>query len=840
MRKLLLLLAGIGISMNLLAQLPKTFDLGGQWEFRKAGTAKWYPASVPGCVQLDLMKNRQINDPFYRANEDSVQWVAENGWEYRRFFYVDPSMIAWQNIDLVLEGLDTYANVYLNDSLILVANNMFRVWNCQNLKYKLVMGKNELRIQFPSILKTNKELYSKQERKLPGDEKVVCRKAAYNFGWDWGPKLVTSGIWKPVYLRLYNRIDLLGVQFIQKKLTDTLATLSGVFTFLASVADTGLIRIDNDSVTIARHLIGVKKGINVVRFDFSIRNPNRWWPNGIGVPYLYPFNYYLYLADELVDKGQQKIGLRTVELVQQRDTAGRTFMFLVNNVPVFAKGANYIPQDNFPTRVSDSAYRALLTDVKGANINMLRVWGGGIYEKDVFYDLCDELGIMVWQDFMFACAMYPRDKDFMQNVNAESIQNIVRLRRHPSLVLWCGNNEIDEGWNNWGWIKEYKYTKDDSAWVYQGYKNLFAGLLMNNVKKFDTLRPVIPTSPMFGWGRPESLLAGDMHYWGVWWGKHPFSNYNDYVGRFMSEYGFQAFPDITTIKSFTKPDDLKLGSPVMKVHQKHPIGYELIDEYMIRDFRKPKDFESYVYVSQLLQAKGINMAIEAHRRSMPYCMGTLFWQLNDCWPVVSWSARDYYGTPKALFYSLRSEYADILVSPVMEKGRFRVYIVSDRYYPAEGHLSVKVSDFTGKLLLDTLTQVMVPFLNSYFYFDVDSASFVKKFDLPRVVLTAEFIPADRIQVKYSKNFYFVPPKDLALEKPVFKKEIQEIPGGFKVTVTSDKLARSVFLSVPVKGKFTENFIDLMPGKPYDFFFISTYKGTDLLDKLNLRSLQDTY
>jgi len=839
-KKLLYLLFACGLLSPAAAQLPSKFDLGGPWEFRQAGTPKWYPASVPGCVQLDLLKNRLIKNPYYRSNEDSIQWVGGSGWEYRRIFYLDPEAFSSQHIDLVFEGLDTYANVYLNDSLILVANNMFREWNCENTKYILRIGKNELRIQFPSIVNTNKELYSKMDRKLPGDEKVVCRKAAYNFGWDWGPTLITSGIWKPVYLKFYNRVNLLGVQFIQKKLTDSAAYMSAVFTLTSSLADSAGIRIDNDSVFMTSHRTVIKKGVNQIRFDFVIKNPILWWPNGIGSSYLYPFNYYLYLGTQLVSKGQQKVGLRTIELIQQRDTAGRTFMFLVNNIPFFVKGANYIPQDNFPSRVSDSAYRALLTDVKGLNMNMLRVWGGGIYEKDVFYDLCDELGILVWQDFMFACAMYPRDMAFMQNVNAESIQNIVRLRRHPSIAVWCGNNEIDEGWKNWGWVKQYNYTPADSSWVYQGYQNLFNGILLNNVKKFDTLRPYIPTSPMFGWGNPNSLLAGDMHYWGVWWGKKPFSAYKENVGRFMSEYGFQAFPDISSIRRFTKPADLVLGSAVMKTHQKHSTGYQLIDEYMARDFNRPVDFESYAYVSQILQAEGIKTAIEAHRRAMPYCMGTMLWQYNDCWPVVSWSARDYYGTPKALHYYLRKEYKDVLVSPVMEKGRFRVYIVSDRYYAMEGHLNVKVTDFDGNVILDTLRQISVPFLNSYYYFDADSATFLKGIDMKKVVLTAAFTTAAKEHETYSNTFYFVPVKDLALEKPVITRELTETAVGFKIRLTTDKLAKNVWLSTTVNGKFIENYSDIIPGEPADFFFVTTYTQKDLLDKISIRTLYDTY
>ena len=840
MKKLLLLLFYCGLLGPAIAQLPLKFDLGGQWEFRKAGTTKWFPAKVPGCIQLDLMRNRIIKDPYYRLNEDSLQWIGESGWEYRRIFYMDESVFASQHIDLVLEGLDTYANVYLNDSLIVTANNMFREWYYENAKYKLIIGKNELRIQFPSIVKTNKELYSKLDKKLPGDEKVVCRKAAYNFGWDWGPKMITSGIWKPVYLKLYKKVNLLGVQFIQKKLTDTAATMSGIFTITSTVTDTASIRIDIDSVRFVNYPTTIKKGINVIRFDFVIKDPKFWWPNGLGTAYLYPLNYYVYLVKELADKGQQKIGLRTIELIQQRDTVGRTFLFLVNNVPVFIKGANYIPQDNFPTRVSDSAYRNLLTDMKGLNMNMVRVWGGGIYENDIFYDLCDELGLMVWQDFMFACAMYPRDMDFMQNVNAESIQNIVRLRRHPCIALWCGNNEIDEGWKNWGWQKQYNYTAADSASVYQGYKNLFNGLLMNNVRKFDTLRTYIPTSPMFGWGKPESRRAGDLHYWGVWWGKHPFSSYKTNVGRFMSEYGFQAFPDMSTLRRFTRPEDLQLGSAVMKAHQKHPTGYEIIDEYMMREFKRPKDFESYAYVSQILQAEGIKTAIESHRRAMPYCMGTLFWQYNDCWPVVSWSARDYFGTPKALHYYLRNEYRDVLVSPVMENGRLRVYVVTDRYYAMTGHLNVKVTDLNGKVLRDTLNEISVPYLNSKYFFDADSAAFLKGLDPKNIVMKATFITSAKIEERFSNTFYFVPLKDLALEKPNIVKEIKEIPVGFKITLTSDKLAKSVFLSTMVSGKFIENFVDIIPGEPVEIFFVTKYTGKDLLDKISIRSLQDTY
>lgn len=840
MQKLLFLLLCCEQLLPVTAQLPQRLDLNNQWEFRQAGTINWHPASVPGCVQLDLLSNKIIQDPFYRTNEDSVQWVATKDWEYRKFFITDPAMLASRQVDLVFEGLDTYASVYLNDSLILIANNMFREWHCENIKHWLLPGKNELRIQFPSVIRQNEELYNKLKNKLPGDEKVVCRKAAYNFGWDIGPKLITMGIWKPVYLKLHNRIDLLEVRFIQRKLTDTEASMSGVFTLSSNLSGTATIRIDNDSAPFVDHPISIQKGINVFRLDFIIKDPKFWWPNGLGPPTLYPLNYYVFLGDELVGKGLQKIGLRTIELKQQKDSIGESFLFLINNVPVFVKGANYIPQDNFPSRVSDSAYRALLGDVKGLNMNMLRVWGGGIYEKDVFYDLCDELGIMVWQDFMFACAIYPGDKDFLQNVDAESAQNIIRLRWHPCIAIWCGNNEIDEGWKNWGWVKQYNYKPEDSANVYEGYKDLFNGILSNNVNKFDTLRPYISTSPLFGWGKPESKHSGDMHYWGVWWGKYPFCCFKENTGRFMSEYGFQAFPDIDSFKEFAEPGDMKLGSVVMKAHQKHPTGYELIDEYMMREFKRPGDFESYAYVSQILQAEGIKTAIEAHRRAMPTCMGTLFWQYNDCWPVVSWSARDYYGTPKAMHYYLQNEYKDVLVSPVLEKGRLRVYIVSDRNSAMKGHLNVKITGFTGKVLRDTKYQISVPRLTSSCYFDADSAALMKGIDPGKVVLTATFTTADNNHDQYINTYYFVPVKDLSLEKVVITRELNKIPGGYKITLRSDKLAKNVWLSANVKGRFSGNYTDIMPGEPLEIFFVTSYHQEDLLNKIKIRSIQDTY
>ncbi len=492
--------------------------------------------------------------------------------------------------------------------------------------------------------------------------------------------------------------------------------------------------------------------------------------------------------------------------------------------------------------MKDSTYKALIRDVKEANMNMLRVWGGGIYENDLFYDLCDENGILVWQDFMFACAMYPGGKKFFDNVRDEAIQNIVRLRKHPCIALWCGNNEIDEGWKNWGWQKQLGYTASDSARILKDYNLIFNVILPNNVHGFDTLRPYIPSTPLHGWGHPESLTEGDSHYWGVWWGKEPFSTYEKKVGRFMSEYGFQGFPDLTTISKFTTPGDRHLGSSVMKTHQKHPAGYEIIDEFMLRDYKKPKDFESYAYVSQLLQARGIGMAIEAQRRAKPWCMGTLYWQLNDCWPVVSWSSRDYYGKKKALQYRLPHLYAKTLLSPVIENGHVKVYVTTDDLSPIKANMSVKLLDFSGRTYTNRTCLVEIPANGSKICFDTLVSALVGKLN-PAELVFAVTMEGENIHgenVKAENLLYFVSPKDLLLPVPSISRKIRETPTGYTVLLSSDKLVKNLFLSANLKGSFSDNYFDLLPGVPVEIQFTTTKKSLEIDKLITLKSLVDTY
>jgi len=824
-------------AISVFSQDMKKIDLGGKWEFRRAGTLLWFEATVPGCVHTDLMRNNLIPDPFFRDNEKKMQWISDIGWEYEKTIIVSDTLFRWPHVELVCKGLDTYANVYLNDSLIIVSDNMFRDWYA-DIRPLLKIGINKLRIQFPAVTTENKARYGLLKHKLPGDEKVVCRKAAYHFGWDWGPVLITSGIWRPIYIRCWDHMNVLGAQYIQNGLSDSIASLTAVFTLRSTLSDTAFIQLSLKDKMLATKKVPVHSGVNVVRIDFRILDPKRWWPNGMGDPYLYPIHHKIYFTGELAAEGTQKLGLRTLELHEDQDSAGNSFYFVVNDIPVFMKGANYIPQDNFLSRVKDSSYRALIASVKAEHMNMLRVWGGGIYENDIFYDLCDESGILVWQDFMFACALYPDNKDFIRNVQAEAIQNVVRLRNHPCIALWCGNNEIDEGWKNWGWQKQYGYSPQDSAEIWDNYRGIFGGTLLNVVSRFDSLRPYILSSPRIGWGHPESTKQGDMHYWGVWWGKEPFSAFTKNTGRFMSEYGFQGFLPLESIQKFTLPADRQLGSPVMKAHQKHPVGYETIDEYLLRDYQPPKDFESYVYVSQLLQAEGIRTAIGAHRRAKPYCMGTLYWQLNDCWPVFSWSSRDYYGHEKALHYFVINEYASLLVSSVITNGILQVFIISDSLQDCWPDLHLCLMDFNGRTFLDTTFTVYLSHNSSSVYFEFPADKLVKNKDTKQLVFTGQLTSGKKILSQ--DNFYFEPVKDLLLGKPMIFKTIKKSPEGYLVTLTSNQLAKNIYLTCGLKGSFSENFFDLLPGERRSVTFKTTDRSGAFEGKLKIRTLADTY
>jgi beta-mannosidase len=729
------------------------------WNFKNTKDAEWHKATVPGTIHTDLLENKLIEDPFYGTNELSLQWIEKDNWEYVTTFTVNEEQLN-DDCEIVFEGLDTYADVFVNDKKLFTADNMFLEW-INPCKEFLKRGENTIRVLFYSPVKIEDSLasvFSKQTgiENMFGGNRVFTRKAAYHYGWDWSPRFVTCGIWRPAYIRFLKSGKINDVESIQN-ITNGKAEIT--FNVNCSgAAGLELVLCEKES---GKEIVKTDIKNPDTELKTEILNPELWWTNGLGDAHLYKYKIILRDGKTIVDEKSMNIGLRTIELIQDKDSAGSTFYFKLNGIPVFMKGANFIPPDNFLPRVTKDKYSQLVKDAVNSNMNMLRVWGGGVYEDDEFYNLCDENGILVWQDFMFACSMVPPGETFRDNVYKEAIYNIKRLRNHPCIALWCGNNESDEGWKNWGWQNELSNEQKSIMW--SAYENIFNTVLPSAVSEFHKNSNYISSSPKIGWGHKESMTEGDSHYWGVWWGMEPFEVYNNKVGRFVSEYGFQGFPNVTTLKNIMPGEELYLYSNSLKAHQKHPTGFETIQKYMEMYYNIPDIFSKYVSISQNLQAEGIKLAIEAHRRAKPYCMGTLYWQFNDCNPVISWSGIDYYGGWKKMQEFVKQAYADILVSPVEEYGKLRVYIVSDRLKDTKGILEINIQPFTGILQGEKyLSSVEIKANSSEVFFEKNLKDVYKSTDKYTDYLTVTLKTDDG---KYYTNEYlFCKPKEIKIVK----------------------------------------------------------------------------
>jgi beta-mannosidase len=844
---LVTLTAGISQSQTIRGRergMPRiTMSVLTGWQFREAGKDKWYPATVPGCVHTDLLNNKLIDDPFYRDNEQKLQWIGKTDWEYQTTFIIAPETLARKNLELVFAGLDTYADIFLNNELLLSTDNMFRTWRV-DAKRLAKAGANNLRVRFRSPINEVLPIMAKMAYELPASndqgEKTSphTRKAPYQYGWDWGPRFVTSGIWRPVSIEAWDEARIGDLHILTTDIRAELANLTAEVEVIAGVNTEAAIVIENltDKSVVAQQRVNLTPGTNPVALNVAIRRPRLWWPNGLGAHPLYAFQARLMIAGRLIDQKNRRTGLRGLELRQQRDDSGKSFTFVINGVPVFAKGANWIPADSFPTRLTKDRYRDLLESARDTNMNMLRVWGGGIYESDDFYDLCDEMGILVWQDFMFGCSMYPGDQKFLDNVRQEAVDNVKRLRNHPSIVIWVGNNEIETAWKHWGWKEKLP------ASLWDDYLKLFHGVLPEVCAWLDPSRPYWPSSPSSNLeDDPESQKMGDLHYWQVWHAAMPFGEYEKQFPRFMSEYGFQSFPQIETVRTYTTGADRNIQSAVMLAHQKHPRGNQLIREYMLREYPEPKDFESFLYVSQVLQAEGIKIGAEHLRRIMPHNMGSLFWQLDDCWPVASWSSIDYTGRWKALQFYARRFYGDILLSPHEEHGDLNFYVVSDRSKSTAAQLQVSLFDFEGQRLWSREQDIEVDALSSKSYLNIPVGQLLSERDPKGLFLFAELL-VDGKPVSRNEHF-FQSFKNLLLPRP--RISAQAMPGrkGFMITLSADKLARAVYLSAPnVAGFFVDNYFDLIPGRKVEVEFRTRgpVSLADFRKRLAVRSLADAF
>lgn len=804
------------------------FSIGGEldlstfkWSFKESSAqGKWYSAKVPGSIHTDLMNHHLIPDPFQGENEKLVQWVSKKDWVYTCSFIVTAGILKDKHIQLNCEGLDTYADVYVNDKKVITANNMFRAWNAE-VKKLLIPGKNRLRIVFKASLLQAEKLYQSLPVALPNDERVMVRKAQYQFGWDWGPRLITCGIYKKISLKSWSDVQISSVHFVQKELKNQLAKLELNLQLNIDKPGKYYVSVINQSNSekLKDSIIYCSKSNATLQLNFEMNQVKYWWTNGLGEPYLYALQTTVVAENGHYDKQTQKIGLKNLELVQEPDSFGRSFYFKLNGIPLYIKGANYIPQDNFVSRTSAQQSRYLLEQAKKSNMNMLRVWGGGIYETDEFYENCDELGLLVWQDFMFACAMYPGDSSFVENVKQEVIHQVKRIRHHASLALWCGNNEISEGWFNWGWQKQFGYTATDSLRIWNDYQHLFLKEIPALISKYDIQHAYWPSSPEYGWGRKESLLKGDAHYWGVWWGEEPFEMYRKKVGRFNSEYGFQAFPSKEIFLSFTDSTHLNLDSSVIAFHDKHPRGLQTIKKYMERSYNIPKSFDDYLYVSQCLQADGMKIAIEAHRSKMPYNMGTLYWQFNDCWPVISWSGIDYLHKWKASQYLIKRSFEPIVLCFQEEGDSIKLVVVSDLIQTEEGDLEIKLEDFNGKLFMDQIIHISIPKLQSTIIKTFSKNDLIGTRDSTELNLNVSLKTTNKRKI--SSNYQFVKVKDMKLTNSIVSIKLIPVNDGYELELSSNSFQKNIWIDCD--GELSDNFFD-MRAKEIKTIHIKTQKS----------------
>ena len=819
MKKSLTLLFTAIMSFALSAQ---TVSLNEGWQFTQKNKDTWHEAEVPGSVQRDLIRHGVLPNPYYGTNENDVQWAEVEDWDFKKSFQVTAEQLKSDDAVIFFEGLDTHADVFLNGSRILQTQNMF-VGHRVSVKNSLREGKNDLYIRFYSPIERMDPARITAGYEYPADNdhsdqrlSVYNRKAPYHFGWDWGMRLVQMGIWKPISLTFYNdaRIDDFYVK--QNKITKEKAEIENQIE-IYSLKDTPATisvgyALKSKELQSSGKEIQLKKGKNVISLDMIVENPSLWMPTGWGEQHLYDFQVTLKMNDRVVDEKNTRVGLRSVRLVQEPDEHGRTFYFEVNGLPIFAKGANYIPGEIMRTQQDEAYYNRLYDNFTDANMNFIRIWGGGTYEDNYFYELADEKGILIWQDFIFGCTPYPSDDAFLANVADEVEWNIKRLRNHASLAFWCGNNEVEEGLKFWGWDKKYPKEVMD-AW-FEGYDKTFRKLIPELVDKFDGTRNYIHGSPYdSNWGNVDKFSSSDVHDWGLWHGRMPFEAMADRLPRFASEFGFQSFPEMKTIRTFAEEKDFDIDSEVMQIHQKSPIGNTLIKTYMDMYYHTPNNFEDFVYVGLIMQGNGMEEAVEANRRGRPYCMGALYWQINDDWPVVSWSSIDYYNNWKAQHYKMRNIFAPLALGVEFKNDKLSHYTMSDHLKDINNlQLNVQVIDFDGKVL-KRFTEKVSAGANTSKVVKSFAASELVTDDQKHNTIVHAWLSDSKGKVISTRDYFFYWPNKLNLPETTVNKSVKYADGKYTVTLSSKKLAKDVFIEIPVLGaKFTDNFFTLLPGQ----------------------------
>jgi len=864
---------GVGLVLLLaLHALPAAAaPLQAQWSFRllpgnaqgKAHpeAAQWQPASVPGAVHTDLLAARRIPDPYVGAPEAGLQWIGLADWEYQARFDVDAATLARAHAELVFEGLDTFAEVSLNDQPLLRADNSHRTWRAP-VQGRLRANGNVLRVVFRSPISTLLPGVQAMPHKIAGNypspygdeprDAMVgnfVRKPGYHFGWDWGPRYVTAGIWRPVRLESWNAQRITNVAVQTTALDAQRAALLVQVEVEAAAARQARVQVemldpDGRVAATVEQPAALRAGVQVLSVPVQLAQPRRWWPVGHGEQARYTVRARV--DDGSRDAAERSIrtGLRTVELRREDDAkGGQGFAFVINGVPIFAKGANVIPFDMFPARVDPARIRRELTAARDANMNMLRNWGGGYYEDDAFFDIADELGLLVWQDFMFGGGMQPGyDPAFRANVVAEARDNVRRLRGHPSVVLWCGNNEEETAWKDWGHGRDLKAADPAfAARVWQGYVDLFGNDLRRVVAEDGLGVPYWSSSPSNDLDTvANDSTRGDKHYWQVWGNPAlPVQAYLRETPRFMSEYGLQAWPVLRTLDGIIPAGERQVDSATVKAHQKFMAGEgnQRLLQYVEREFGTPRDFADFVYLSQVMQAEGIELAALHHRASRPYTMGSLYWQLNDVWPGASWSSIDYAGRWKALHFHAKRFFADHAVAALRDEGVTRVSLLNDLQKPLKAQWRLRVMDVDGDQVSKQQHAVTVPALSSLEVGRFGDAELLGTADPARTVAVVELLDGSRVLSR--QVVYFAAAKDMQLPKTQIDSRWTQDSDEIVLELRSSQLARGVWVEFEgMDATLDDNAIDLVPGEPVRIK-VNAGAGLETLRKaLRIRSVAD--
>ncbi len=806
--------------------IQKLPDMHSGWVFKETGDSIWRSAKVPGCVHTDLFSHQLIDPPFYRDNEQQLQWIDKKDWAYKKQFELHRNQLKGKQAWLSFGGLDTYADVFLNGTKILSSSNMF-VGHEVRIDPYIQNGNNVLKVMLYSPIKKTMPFFENTPYNLPvsaNDDDTTglipgkrissfVRKAPFHFGWDFGPRMVTSGIWRPVKFEVRNANHIRDVHVKTLMMNEDSALVEVKVDCQIEQKEAAKIHISINDSKFLKKQVKLMPESKPFRFLIKIDDPGFWWPREYGEQNIYNCKASIVVGDSVISEKKQQFGLRTVELVQEPDSIGESFYFRINGKPVYARGANMIPLNIFLPEVTKSDLRNKLKSVVNANMNMVRIWGGGVYPDNYFYHLCDSLGILVWQDFMFACSMVPDYPGYFDEVRKEITYNVKQLRNHPSLVMWCGNNEVISAWNNWGWEKRVEKEQGEKVAkrIYTTYNSLFHGLIPSILNNLDPNRPYWSSSPQSAPGEPKSLVAGDFHYWMVWWGKAPFSSFRENTGRFVSEYGFQSIPSLSSLQRFMREAELNLNSRGFQNHQKSTGGNRRLLHYLDNYYTTNTSFDNFPYLTQLLQARAMESAIKHHRTSKPYCMGSLLWQLNDCWPAVSWSLQDFYGKKKAAYFAVQQSFEPVTVFTDTLADSLQMVFVSDYPKMEEVDYQLQMIDFNGRVLYEKNGSAAI---ND----TLNTREAVKLMDSINPVKDSVliYLEYDAVGGNAEKIFLLSRDNELELPRPQFTYEMKKKKHGAELTLIAPVFIRSMYISFPPYEVETEpNFIDMLPGREYE-------------------------